>query len=35
MPCHHALAETLHAYINATGIVVDAVRRILNRRQVA
>jgi site-specific recombinase XerD len=23
MPCHHALAETLHAYINAAGIAED------------
>ena len=23
MPCHHALAEALHAYINAAGIAED------------
>ena len=23
MPCHHALAEALHAYINAAGIADD------------
>jgi hypothetical protein len=23
MPCHHALAETLHAYIAAAGIAAD------------
>ena len=23
MPCHHALAEALRAYIDAAGIVVD------------
>jgi hypothetical protein len=25
MPCHHALAEALHAYINAAGIVLVSV----------
>jgi integrase len=23
MPCHHALAEALHAYINAAGVAED------------
>ena len=26
MPCHHALAEALHAYINAAGIAEDRTR---------
>jgi hypothetical protein len=28
MPCHHALAEALHAYIDAAGIVLVSVLKI-------